>query len=90
VSLGTRQRDGYVTRVSDGVDLGNEDMWTGQLGLRFKPSDQLSITLRGDYTAENENGSPFVFQAMNEAATSATRSRQRCVPMRFIAASEPV
>ena len=69
VSLGTRQRDGYVTRVSDGVDLGNEDMWTGQFGLRFKPSDQLSITLRGDYTAENENGSPFVFRTMNEAAT---------------------
>jgi len=69
MSVGTRQRDGYVTRVSDGVDLGDEDMYTGQLAVRWKPSDQLNFTLRADYTKEDENGSPFVFQAMNETAT---------------------
>src|SRR5689334_1680699 len=69
VALGVKQRDGYVTRVSDGKDLGDEDMQTGQLAVRWKPSDSFKVTLRGDYTKEDENGSPFVFAAMNEAAT---------------------
>ena len=69
IALGLKQRDGYVTRVSDGKDLGDEDMQTGQLALRWQPSDSFKLTLRGDYTKEDENGSPFVFAAMNEAAT---------------------
>ncbi|HET7810912.1 MAG TPA: TonB-dependent receptor [Steroidobacteraceae bacterium] len=69
ISLGGRQRDGYVKRAFDGKDLGDENMYTGQLGVRWKPSEDLSFTLRADYTNEDENGSPFVFRAMNEAAT---------------------
>src|SRR5690349_8144572 len=69
LSVGGRKRDGYVTRVFDGKDLGDENMYTVQLGVRWKPSDDLVFTLRGDYTKEDENGSPFVFQSMNEAAT---------------------
>jgi iron complex outermembrane receptor protein len=69
LSAGTRQRDGYVTRAVDGNDLGDEDMTTGQFGVRWEPSDAISLTLRADYTNEDENGSPFVFQTMNEAAT---------------------
>ena len=69
LALGMRQRDGYVTRVSDGKDLGDEDMQTGQVAVRWKPSDAFSLTLRADYTKEDENGSPFVFRAMNEGAT---------------------
>ena len=68
-SIGGRQRDGYVTRVSDGTDLGDEDMVTGQAAVRWEPSDSLTLTLRADYTDEDENGSPFVFRTMNEAAT---------------------
>jgi iron complex outermembrane recepter protein len=69
LALGLRQRDGYVTRVSDGKDLGDEDMRTGQAAIRWKPSDAFMLTLRGDYTKRDENGSPFVFQSMNEGAT---------------------
>jgi len=69
VALGARQRDGYVTRSFDGQDLGDENMYTGQAALRWEPSSDLTFTLRADYTNEDENGSPFVFQAMNEAAT---------------------
>ncbi len=69
LALGGRQRDGYVKRVFDGKDLGDEKMYTGQVGIRWKPSDAFTLTLRGDYTKEDENGSPFVFRAMNEAAT---------------------
>lgn len=66
-SVGARQRDGYVTRVYDGVDLGNEDTYTVQSSLQWLPSDSLTLTLRGDYTKEDENGSPFVFAAINES-----------------------
>jgi iron complex outermembrane receptor protein len=69
LALGMRQRDGYVTREFDGKDLGDEDMRTGQVALRWKPAESFDLTLRGDYTKEDENGSPFVFRAMNEAAT---------------------
>ena len=69
VALGFKQRDGYVTRAFDGKDLGDEDMRTGQLALRWKPSEAFTLTLRGDYTKRDENGSPFVFQSMNEGAT---------------------
>jgi len=69
LALGFKQRDGYVKRVSDGKDLGDEDMRTGQVAVRWKPSDAFDATLRGDYTKNDENGSPFVFAAMNEAAT---------------------
>ena len=68
IALGGRQRDGYVERVADGKDLGDEKMYTGQVALRWNPSESLDVTLRGDYTKEDENGSPFVFQTMNEAA----------------------
>jgi iron complex outermembrane recepter protein len=68
-ALGFKQRDGYVKRVSDGKDLGDEDMRTGQVALRWNPSEAFDATLRGDYTKEDENGSPFVFRAMNEGAT---------------------
>jgi iron complex outermembrane recepter protein len=69
IALGGRQRDGYVERASDGEDLGDESMYTGQVALRWKPSEDLKVTLRADYTEEDENGSPFVFRTMNEAAT---------------------
>jgi iron complex outermembrane recepter protein len=68
VSGGYRKRDGYVTRTYDGVDLGDEDSLNGQLAVRFKPTEDLTFTLRFDAAREDENGSPFVFQSMNEAA----------------------
>ncbi|MDQ2642009.1 MAG: TonB-dependent receptor, partial [Pseudomonadota bacterium] len=68
VSGGLRRRDGYVHRVFDGVDLGDENSRNGQAALRYKPTDNLSFTLRFDVAQEEENGSPFVFHSMNEAA----------------------
>ncbi|NWG53080.1 MAG: TonB-dependent receptor [Hydrogenophilaceae bacterium] len=68
VALGLRQRDGYVTRAFDGLDLGDENMYTGQLAVRWTPSDSFEITMRADYTEEDENGSPFVFRSINETA----------------------
>ncbi len=66
VSLGSRQRDGYVTRIYDGLDLGDENTFTLNAGLHFHPSEALNIVFRADYSKEDENGSPFVFAAVNE------------------------
>ncbi len=65
VSGGMRERDGYVKRISDGLDLGNEDTQTFQSTLRWQPSDAFTATLRADYTKSDENGSPFVYVTMN-------------------------
>ncbi len=66
VSYGSRQRDGYVERQYDGLDLGNEDSFTFNGSLHMDLSDDLNIVLRTDYTEEDENGSPFVFAAITE------------------------
>lgn len=68
LSYGARQRDGYVTRVFDGVDLGDDDSYTAQASLRWTPSDSFEFVARADYTEEDEHGSPFVFRAINESA----------------------
>ena len=68
LSAGVRQRDGYVTRVFDGADLGDENTWSAQGSLVWTPLDTLEIVVRGDYAEEDENGSPFVFRTMNENA----------------------
>lgn len=64
-SVGVRKRDGYVTRISDGVDLGDENSYTLRWSTRWRVTDSLKLTLRSDYTSANEHGSPFVFAAIN-------------------------
>ena len=67
VSGGLRRRDGYVKRVFDGIDLGDENSRNGQAALRYK-GEKVSLTLRADVAHEEENGSPFVFHSINESA----------------------
>ncbi len=58
-----------LERASDGVDLGDENTYTLQGSARWTPTEALTFTLRGDYTNEDENGSPFVFNGINERQT---------------------
>jgi len=67
-SLGARQQNGYVTRT-DGVDLGDTNTYTATAKLVWEISDRLSVRFALDYTNADENGSPLVFAAINEAAT---------------------
>jgi iron complex outermembrane receptor protein len=69
LSFGTRNRNGYVTRVQTGEDLGDTDTYTGTAKIIWTPTDQLEIKGKFDYTNSDENGNPFVFAASNEAAT---------------------
>jgi iron complex outermembrane receptor protein len=67
-SFGIRKQDGYVTRP-DGTDLGDTNTFTGTMKWLFSPSDKFKAKLAVDYTKADENGSPLVFAAINEAAT---------------------
>lgn len=66
ISFGSRERDGYVERIYDGVDLGNEDTSSFNGSLHINPTDSLSFVIRADSSKANENGSPFVFAGINE------------------------
>jgi iron complex outermembrane receptor protein len=68
VALGMIQQDGYVTRP-DGTDLGDKDSFMGTLKAVWTPSETVRAVFGFDYTKSDENGSPLVFAAMNEAAT---------------------
>ena len=67
-AFGIRQQDGYVTRP-DGTDLGDTNTFSGTMKWLFTPSDKFRAKLSVDYTKADENGSPLVFAAINEAAT---------------------
>ena len=68
VSGGFRNRDGYVIRAFDGLDLGNDNVYTVNAALKWEAAPGLDILLRGDYTKRDENGAPFVFAGINENA----------------------
>ena len=68
LSLGMRRQDGYVKRP-DGTDLGDTDTFFGQFKGVWTPTDRVKATIIVDMTSSNENGSPLVFAAINEAAT---------------------
>ena len=68
VSGGFRNRDGYVIRAFDGLDLGDENVKTFNAALRWEASPRFDISLRADYTDRDENGAPFTFAGINEQA----------------------
>jgi len=67
-AFGMRKRDGYVTRT-DGTDLGDTNTFTASMKWLFTPSTKFKARVAFDYTKADENGSPLVFAAINEAAT---------------------
>ena len=60
LSAATFLQDGYVTRVVDGKDLGDQDVVALRGALRWLPNDNLDINWSVDYSRERENGNPFV------------------------------
>lgn len=67
ISGGLKKRDGYVIRVVDGLDLGDDNTYNLNAKLKWTPTADFSLTLKADYAHEDENGSPFVFTDINEA-----------------------
>ncbi len=64
-TLGSKKQDGYVTRLVDGVDLGDTDNYTITAKMDFEPSDRFSGRLSFDYTKADENGPALVFADFN-------------------------
>ena len=68
-TIGTKQQDGYVTRVQTGEDLGDTSVWGVSGKLVFDVNDRFNAKFQFDYTKADENGNPFVFAAATETAT---------------------
>lgn len=68
ISFGRRSQDGYVKRT-DGTDLGDTDTYTVLAKFVWTPVSWLKGTVSLDYESSDENGTPLVFAAINEAAT---------------------
>ena len=68
VSGGFRKRDGYVIRAFDGLDLGNENSYSLNGAVKWEPSTDFDLYVRGDYNRRDENGAPFTFAGINEQA----------------------
>jgi iron complex outermembrane receptor protein len=54
-TLASMTQDGYVDRT-DGIDLGNDDTFTGRVSLAFQPNDDFSALITADMTRDRENG----------------------------------
>jgi len=70
-SLSRRKRDGYVTRVTDGIDVGDEDSWGARMVALFEPTPTFSAHFTADYTKRDENGTPSVSGGINDLQTFA-------------------
>ncbi|MEX2525667.1 MAG: TonB-dependent receptor [Gammaproteobacteria bacterium] len=68
-TFGTRDQDGYVTRIQTGEDLGDTNTYTMTGKAVWDVNSRLSVKFQADYTHTDENGIPFVFAASNEDAT---------------------
>ncbi|MFQ5533438.1 MAG: TonB-dependent receptor [Sphingomonadales bacterium] len=64
LSFSKRDRDGYVTRLSDGLDLGDDDTLGFRVSAVWEPTDNFDVFMAFDYNKEAENGAPQVFNSI--------------------------
>ncbi|MCF8474038.1 MAG: TonB-dependent receptor [Emcibacter sp.] len=58
VQAGTLNQDGYVTRIADGIDLGNVNKDLFRADFVIEANDDLTILLAGDIQRQRQNGAP--------------------------------
>ena len=68
VTMAYRKRDGYVTRVHDGLDMGDDDRQSARGTLVWRPADNLELFATTDFTRSRENGAPTVSGGVNDRA----------------------
>ena len=66
VSLALRKRNGYVTRVHDGLDMGDDNGRAARGALVWRPSETLDVFATADYARRRENGAPTVNGGVND------------------------
>lgn len=67
-----RHRDGHVTRVQDGLDMGDDNALAGRGSLTWRPSDDIELFVAADYARLRENGAPTVSGGINDRQAFAT------------------
>ncbi len=69
VSVASFKQDGYVHRVFDGKDLGDDDTIAGRLSALWLVNDDVEVSFAFDYSKDDENGPALVLtgiQPLNE------------------------
>ena len=72
IAIASKNRDGYVTRVYDGVDTGDDDSLAGRGSLSWTPRDDFRLYLTADVTRIREHGAPTVGGGVNDRGAFAT------------------
>lgn len=80
ISAASFRRDGYVTRLSDGRDLGNVNTLTGRIDLRWVPTDNLEVNLAAEGTRDRSNGPALVLTGVNYQSAAFNRDNLPILP----------
>ncbi len=80
LSLSALQQDGYVTRLEDGADLGNEDTKTARLALSWLPGDSVSVDLNADYSRMHTHAPAFELLGIDFTDLSQLQGQVASVP----------
>ena len=65
-TMSYRHRDGYVTRIHDGLDLGDDNAQATRASLVWRLRDGVELFATADYTRQRENGAPAVSGGVND------------------------
>ena len=71
-ALSYRHRDGHVTRVHDGLDMGDDNAQAARGSIVWRPSDNIELFVTADYSRIQENGAPAVSGGLNDHEAFAT------------------
>ena len=72
VMLALRKRDGYVTRIHDGLDMGDDNGLAARSVIVWRPLETVEIFATADYSRKRENGAPAVNGGVNDRQALAT------------------
>jgi len=71
ISAASFERDGYVKRLADNIDLGNQDSRAFQFQIRHQPSDRLTVDVRADVSVStDDNGAVKLIDYYNFNTTT--------------------
>lgn len=72
LAVSSRNRDGYVTRVFDGVRTGDDDSLGFRASLLWNPNEDFELYMAADGTRLRENGAPTVSNGVNDKGAFGT------------------
>ncbi len=72
VALALRKRNGYVMRIHDGLDMGDDNGLAARSTLVWRPLETLEVFATADYSRRRENGAPTVNGGLNDKQALAT------------------